>query len=173
MIPSPLRLENYFFAKIHVDACPNSCEKAGKGLFTVKVSCMKHKDAERKWMVQLELKQIQDKEAGCPEYTFHAEVVGFYEVSKSFPEEKAEALVRINGPALLYSAARELIATLTGRGPFAPVNLPTVTFIDEAVPTKRASQISTTSKVDGAAMALDAKGKHVRKSVPKSIQHKG
>jgi len=167
MIPSPLRLENYFFTKIHVDACPNSCEKAGKGLFTVKSTCMKHKDAERKWMVQLELQQVKDKEDGCPEYSFHVEMIGFYEVSKNCPDGNAEALVRANGPALLYSAARELIATLTGRGPFAPVNLPTVTFIDEAVPTKTTSQISKTSKVDGAAMALDAKGKHVRKTASK------
>lgn len=142
MIPSPLHLEKYFFTKIHVDACQNGCETVGKGLFSTKVSCMKHKDAERKWMVQVEFKQVQDKEAGCPEYTFHVEVVGFYEVSKNYPEEKAEALVRANGPALLYSAARELIATLTGRGPFASVNLPTVTFIDEAKPVSTASVVA-------------------------------
>jgi hypothetical protein len=75
MIPSPLHLEKHFFTKIHIDACPNSCETAGRGQFTTKVTCMKHKDA-----------------------------------------------------------ARELIATLTCRGPFAPVNLPTVTFIDEVKP---------------------------------------
>ena len=172
MIPSPLHLEKYFFTKIHVDACPNSCEKAGKGLFTVKAACMKHKDAERKWMGQLELKQVQDKEVGCPEYTFHVEVVGFYEVSKNYPEEKAEALVRANGPALLYSAARELIATLTCRGPFAPVNLSTVTFIDEAVPTKGASHIPTSSKIDSVELPLEAKGKHARKLMTKGNRHK-
>mgnify|MGYP003609951616 CR=1 FL=1 len=134
MIHSPLRLENYFFTKIHVDACPSNCEKTGQGLFTTHVSCMKHKDVERKWMVQLELQQVQDKDKGCPEYTFRVELVGFYEVSKDFPEEKTEQMVRVNGPALLYSAARELIAMLTGRGPFVPVNLQTVTFIDEAKP---------------------------------------
>ena len=158
MIPSPLHLEKYFFTKIHVDACPNSCEKAGKGLFTAKVSCMKHKDAERKWMVQLELKQVQDKNDGCPEYSFHVEVVGFYEVSKNYPEEKAEALVRANGPALLYSAARELIATLTCRGPFAPVNLPTVTFIDEARPkTKLVSVPLVSAKMKTAETGLGKK----------------
>lgn len=134
MIPSPLHLEKYFFTKVHVDACPNSCEKSGKGLFTVKATCMKHKDEERKWMVQLDLQQVKDKDEACPEYSFHVEVVGFYEVSKDFAAGKAEALVRANGPALLYSAARELIATLTSRGPFAPVNLQTVTFVDEVKP---------------------------------------
>jgi preprotein translocase subunit SecB len=132
MVPSPLHLEKYFFTKIHVDACQNSCEKAGKGLFTTQVTCMKHKEADRKWMVQLELQQVKEKDDGCPEYSFRVEVVGFYEVREDYPTEKAEMLVRANGPALLYSAARELIATLTGRGPFAAVNLPTVTFIDEA-----------------------------------------
>ena len=142
MIPSPLHLEKYFFTKIHVDACPNGCEKTGKGLFSTHVTCMKHKDAERKWMVQLELQQGKDKDDGCPEYSLRVEIVGFYEVREDYPAGNAEMLVRANGPALLYSAARELIAALTGRGPFASVNLPTVTFIDEATPVSTASVVA-------------------------------
>jgi len=162
MIPSPLHLEKYFFTKIHVDACPNGCEKTGKGLFSTHVTCMKHKDAVRKWMVQLEIQQVKDKDDGCPEYSFRLEVVGFYEVREDYPTEKAEMLVRANGPALLYSATRELIATLTGRGPFAAVNLPTVTFFDEAKPS---SGVLLSAPVSAGAVAetADAPKKRVKK----------
>jgi preprotein translocase subunit SecB len=162
MVPSPLHLEKYFFTKIHIDACQNSCEKAGKGLFTTQVTCMKHKDADRKWMVQLDLQQIKEKDDGCPEYSFRVEVVGFYEVREDYPTEKAEMLVRANGPALLYSAARELIATLTGRGPFASVNLPTVTFIDEAKPQSSPLPVAPVS-AGSLAETPDAPKKRVKK----------
>lgn len=165
MIPSPLHLESYFFTKIHLDACPNDCQKTGKGLFTTKVQCMKHKDFERKWMVQLELHQIQDKDNGCPEYTFRVELVGFYEVSKEYPAEKSEMMVRANGPALLYSAARELIAMLTGRGPFKPVNLPTVTFIDEAKP-----QPVTTTVQSPKLESPDARPKELKVKSPRKAK---
>jgi preprotein translocase subunit SecB len=165
MVPSPLHLEKYFFTKIHVDACQNSCEKAGKGLFTTQVTCMKHKGADRKWMVQLELQQVKDKDDGCPEYSFRVEVVGFYEVSKDYPTEKAEMLVRANGPALLYSASRELIASLTGRGPFASVNLPTVTFIDEAKPTSSSLPVTP-----GAGVSAEKKSGAVKKTPKKAKQ---
>jgi hypothetical protein len=39
-------------------------------------------------------------------------------------------LVAITCPSMLYSAIRELVALLTGRGPHRPVMLPTVSFQD-------------------------------------------
>ncbi len=133
MIPSPLRLDNYFFTKIHMDACPKGCEKPGEGVTSSKVECLKHKDTPNKWMVQAEVRKADDKEKGCPEYTFHVQVVGLFEVAEAFPAEKAEKMVRTNAPSVLYGAIREMIANLTARGPFPAIKLPTVTFIDEAL----------------------------------------
>jgi len=82
-------------------------------------------------MVQLGIRQTGDEEDGCPEYTFEIEVVGLFDVDSEYPADKAENLVRVNGPAVLFGAIREMVANLTARGPFPTVELPTVTFIDE------------------------------------------
>lgn len=133
MMPSPLRLDAHFFTKIHLDACEKGAKEAVPGVLSAQVQCSQHKDERRKWMVTLGLRQQEDKEKGCPQYTFQFEVVGLFTVDEKYPVEKAEALVRANGAAILYGAVREMVASLSARGPFAQVNLPTVTFVDEVV----------------------------------------
>jgi len=71
-------------------------------------------------------------------YHFRIIMVGFFEVSKEYLEKKGpedtERLVAVNGPAVLYSAAREVLATISARGPYRDENieilLPTITFIN-------------------------------------------
>ena len=134
MIPSPLHLETYFFTEIQVEACPEGCDSPGEGELASSVEVSRHEDDSGKWMVQLGIRQSEDEAKGCPEYTFKIQVVGLFKVDKEFPLEQAEHLVRANGPAVLYGAVREMVANLTSRGPFSTVELPTVTFIDEANP---------------------------------------
>ena len=131
MMPSPLRLDTHFFTHIHLEACEKGTKELADGVLKSQVQCMQHKEEPEKWMVTLGLRQQEDKEKGCPQYTFQFEVVGLFNVDKKFPAEKAEALVRANGAAMLYGAIREMVANLSARGPFASVNLPTVTFVDE------------------------------------------
>jgi len=139
MIPSPLHLETYFFTEIHLAACPKGCETPGNGAFASNVEVARHEDDPSKWMVQLGIRKSEDDEAGCPEYTFEIQVVGLFVVDKEFPAERTENMVRANGPAVLFSAVREMVANLTARGPFAPVQLPTVTFVDEC----KGSEVNT------------------------------
>jgi preprotein translocase subunit SecB len=41
-----------------------------------------------------------------------------------------ETLVEYNGPAVLYGSIRELVMQVTSRGPFPPIVLPTVSFVN-------------------------------------------
>lgn len=132
MIPSPLHLKTYFFTKIQLVACPKGCDTPGDGAFASQVEYARHEKDPSKWMVQLGVRKTEDDEEGCPEYTFEIQVVGLFAVDAEFPKEKAERMVRANGPAVLFGAVREMVANLTARGPFPPVTLPTVTFVDEA-----------------------------------------
>lgn len=68
-------------------------------------------------------------------YTFRVSLVGYFHVDKSAVEgneEKANVFLYANAPALLYAAARELLATATARGPYPAVILPSVSFLDDA-----------------------------------------
>jgi len=133
MQSSPLHLENYFFTRIHLDACEDpACQKAeGSGQLKTQTRCQPHNNEPLRWMVTLNLSIDQETEAPCPPYTVEFEVVGFFKVDESFPEEKRASLVKANAPAVLFGAVREMLTTLTLRGPYPPINLNTVTFIDD------------------------------------------
>jgi len=150
MIPSPLHLDSYFFTKIALDICPEACDAPGEGRLEANCDCQNHESESAKWMVNLKIRQVPDDERGCPAYTFDMQVVGFFEVAAAYPAGKAEQMVRANGPAVLYGVVREMVTTLTARGPFPMVTLPSVTFVDEA-------QAVTTRKPTGKRKASAAK----------------
>jgi len=70
-------------------------------------------------------------------YAFEIGLVGFFCIDETWPAEEIDALVQINAPSLLYSAAREFVASTTGRGPYPELLLPSVRFFsrgDDMVP---------------------------------------
>jgi preprotein translocase subunit SecB len=83
----------------------------------------------RKWRCQLNVWSKMD-EGGKYPYTFKLQYTGFFRVVDEFPEEFIEQMVRTNAPAVLYSAAREMLMFLTGRGRLGAVMLPSVTFLE-------------------------------------------
>jgi preprotein translocase subunit SecB len=83
----------------------------------------------RLWRSQLVVRSKEEKDRIYP-YTFELVYVGFFRVIEEFPAERVEQMVRANAPALLYSAARETLMYLTGRGRLPAVLLPSITFIE-------------------------------------------
>lgn len=63
-------------------------------------------------------------------YSFEIVVVGGFVLSEEVPEERITAVLDNNAPAVLYGAAREVLATSLGRGPFRPPVLPSVHFMN-------------------------------------------
>ncbi|BFR49464.1 protein-export chaperone SecB [Nitratidesulfovibrio sp. HK-II] len=62
-------------------------------------------------------------------YNVRVKVVGFIKVGNEVPEAERQGIAACIGASLLYSAAREYIYTLTQRGPYPPIYLPTVSFL--------------------------------------------
>jgi preprotein translocase subunit SecB len=81
------------------------------------------------WRSEISIRSKDEKEGIYP-YTFELVYVGFFRVHQGFPNERIEQMVRANAPALLYSAARETLMYLTGRGRLPPIMLPSLTFIE-------------------------------------------
>ena len=65
-------------------------------------------------------------------YTFSIRIVGFFNINPSLKINRADDIVKVNGPSILFGVAREAIANVTSRGPVPAAVLPTVTFIDYA-----------------------------------------
>lgn len=82
--------------------------------------------APRRFEVVLEI--IADPDPAVPERA-QVRVMGVFEASEGEPIVPFVDFIRVNAPAILFPFAREVISTMTGRGPFGafhvdPVNVP-------------------------------------------------
>lgn len=68
--------------------------------------------------------------AGRFAYSFDMVLIGGFHVTEDVPQQYVAQVLDANAPALLYSAAREALATSLARGPFAPPLLPAVNFLN-------------------------------------------
>jgi hypothetical protein len=64
-------------------------------------------------------------------YRFDVTLVGFFRTLSLRPTATIEPFILRNAATILYSSARELLASVTGRGPLPALVLPTVSFADE------------------------------------------
>ncbi len=78
-----------------------------------------------KWLVVL---QVALPESKTRPYNFKIVATGTFRVDKEYPEEKQYQLVYVNGASILYGFIREIVVTLTARGRWPTLVLPTVCF---------------------------------------------
>jgi preprotein translocase subunit SecB len=84
-------------------------------------------ERQRTCLLSIELVDQSGKRFPC---TFRISLVGLFEVIPEWPAKSVDVLIQSNAPALLYSAARESLALVTGRSPFGGIILPSVTFVE-------------------------------------------
>lgn len=87
------------------------------------------KDDERTWIIILNVKVKPRGDEKIP-YQLEVEALGSFRVADDWPQDKIKALVYANGTSLLYGAAREMISSITARGPYEMITLPTMSFTD-------------------------------------------
>lgn len=132
---SSLQLEGYFLKEVsfflneEITEKPTELKKSENLGVEVSVVTDCLEENERRWRCELTLDLKPDKEASSA-YTFHLVLVGFFFVAKDYPDDKVELLAKTNCPAVLYSTAREMLVTVVRRSPFAPVLIPSVTFLE-------------------------------------------
>lgn len=132
---SPLQLEGYFLKEVsfvlndEILEKPIELKKSENLGVEVSVKVDSLDKENRHWRCELTLDLKPDSELDSA-YTFHLVLVGFFFVVENYPEDKVELLAKTNCPAVLYSTAREMLVTVVRRSPFAPVLIPTVTFLN-------------------------------------------
>lgn len=135
MKASPLTLREISFIRMSVEAAQNYKKRASNYDFDgteyrLNIRHGKNKDSDSKWWVGVEYATRSTEEKACP-YELDMLAVGVFSVAESFPSDRAEKLVYENGAALVFSAIREMVTTLTGRSTYGQLMLPTVTFMGE------------------------------------------
>jgi preprotein translocase subunit SecB len=133
---SPLQLDRYFLKELHYELNPGfdlgpNMPRSEITVPSVDIGIMaavRNPDNPRQWMFEILIDMPEPKEGKFP-YNVQAKMIGFFTVSDRYVEERVERLAKTNGPALLYSSAREIIASITGCSPYPQLILPSVTFI--------------------------------------------
>src|SRR3989442_9777643 len=134
MGPSPLQLKNYYTTQLSFSAQPGFQTVGDENVLTdadltVDIQWKDGKHArERTCLLSIELDDPSGNKFSC---TFRAALVGLFEVVPEWPDNMVDVLFQANAPALLYSAARECLAMVTGRTPYGRILLPSVTFVNK------------------------------------------
>ena len=140
MEKSPLQLDSYAFERIELVA-QEGAKPEHHNLISGEVSQGVANDDSRLWHVSLDL-TLGASEGETPLYHGRIAAEGVFRVHPTWPEDKIEALVSSNAPALLYGAIREMVVNLTGRSQHGAIHLQTVRF----APTSNRSAPAVTPK---------------------------
>lgn len=151
---SPLQLLRYLVPEIACSANPGfapqkECENA-IDQFSVNAVVTQQKAQGNfpghSWLVDMTISQKLKEGQNFP-YKFDLSIVGFFACNNGFPSSvDEEHFVRVNGSSMLYGAARELIRSLTARGPWGELILPSISFYDNA--TKPTEEVIPAPKAD-------------------------
>jgi preprotein translocase subunit SecB len=158
MQPSPLHLNFYFVESLRwkTDAAfePGD-DNAPLQVSDLKANLERDDDEDDVRAAAFRLTLTLEPSAGRFPYTFEIVLIGVFRLDDSVPDERLALVLDANAPALLFGAAREALATSLGRGPFRPLILPTVHFLDmqraaresaESAPKKRTAKPRATKR---------------------------
>lgn len=157
MHQSPLIIDFYFVKKIHFELkdgfdCNSEVfenKEVESPKLTINVVSGKQTEHNNQWKFELNIDTDEKSSADDFPYIFSLSLVGFFRVDDNYPAENADLLAQVNAPSVLYSAAREFLANVTGRSPYPSILLPSVSFLPkpkEEKPKRKATSKNTKSK---------------------------
>jgi len=125
-----LQLKEYFFPYVEVAADHTITEASdgGKSNFMVRVDTSRIEGVDDEFQVTLQIISRPESEEIKQFYAIKLITVGFFKVSKNWPD--IDKLLRVTGASMLYSSAREFLITITSRGPWGAIMLPTASFLN-------------------------------------------
>lgn len=143
---SPIHVHYQNFLSVNVQA--TLADSFAAGDIQVERIVKKLPERENCWSVYFELHLKAIEGQPLPPYTGNIIAEGVYEVLPNYPNDP-ESLVRVTGCSMLYGALRELVSTITARGPNGMVTLPSVSFVEDAplVAKKKSSASKVLKKV--------------------------
>lgn len=130
----PIEMTEHFFTKVNISAAKIDIESLDSGKPFGQNIKRSYKigripESTHCYQVLLNIKS-EEKENYILGYDLDVDIVGLFEVDNSIDDSsRRDSIAGVLGSTLLYSAARDFIYSLTLRGPWEAVYLPTVSFI--------------------------------------------
>lgn len=133
----PLQLKDHIYPKIVVVANENVPLKGSNNNefgynFNYEVRVFKAKAKDLEYQVELRIVALE-ADGKIKGYDIELVIAGLFDVEETVDIDKRDELVTVMGPTLLYGAAREFLYSLTKRGPYPAVYLPTISFIRDKI----------------------------------------
>lgn len=135
---APIQIRSYWLNRLEISAIDDPAEGTRIDLKTYLDISQRAEDS-REWMLRLSVTFGEDMESSS-HYAGIVEFQGVIFVDESVPAEKASRLAIVNGASILYGAIREMVGTVTGRGRYPSLVLPSVSFAGLSItesPTQR------------------------------------
>ncbi|HKK17885.1 MAG TPA: hypothetical protein VJ952_04310 [Opitutales bacterium] len=126
---SALQIQKHEFAEISIRPNPKITdgEREGTALKITNQFKAQPTDKEQtKWVARLRIELAEPEEDKVALYTGVIEVVGNFDLHKDVKAKDKATYACMNGGALLYGVAREMLASLTSRCVHGLVELPSV-----------------------------------------------
>lgn len=126
---SPLQLNHSLFTDVKITAQHlTDAEMQGTLQTAVEFRIQPDPNNRRIWQVIVRVHLQSPPNAKAP-YIGTVESAGMFSVAPDWPEEKIDQLVAVNGTGLLYSGIREMVCSITSRGPWGMIMIPTQSFL--------------------------------------------
>lgn len=122
---SPIQLEDHRILRIHFDTRTTEGDSAPV-VFRHALTAAQQDEQGTRWLVRLDVQFMPETDAGPAPYIGEIAIVGVFSLAADFPKEKASDMVHMNGGAILFGTARELLSSITARGIHGAIMLPTV-----------------------------------------------
>lgn len=141
MKQAPLQLLDYYMTSLSVRANPAFHPEKMVDLdyesiqVTHTVTLHSDQDSEKVgsiWCIGLTIQQALPKEKNIP-YGYDLNLMGYIAVHPDIQGESLTRVIHTNGPSMLFGVAREMIKSVTSKGPFAATVIPSTTFYSPAV----------------------------------------
>ena len=128
---TPLQLDDYYFPHVRVSAVNTVGDPAANYNkdFEVDINVADQQDenGDKVYQVALRIRSYPASEEEMNLYLVELVVVGLFRVHPEF--DNPIKLLEVNGASILYSSAREFLITISARGPWGQITLPTKSFL--------------------------------------------
>ena len=160
---APLQLNDYFVHSLRVEAQASYDPEKNQDLdiasLQVTDKCFPVAgDDTHHFAIDLVIKQDAVVGKNLP-YAYELHMVGSVSVHPDFPIDKLRRAVETNGPSMLFGAAREILRSATGSGPYGPVMIPSTTFLKPVDPPSSAEPPSRQIRVKSVVTKKGVKSK--------------
>jgi preprotein translocase subunit SecB len=132
MVASKIQMDQYFLSSFNYSVNPDFDPEKNVHIRFADIS-ESHEiqplndETLKEWQVDLKVGFGPSGDSNAP-YSFTSHIVGIFVVIDDLSKEGIPAFVNANATSVLYSTLREIVHTITSKGPYFPLLLPTPCF---------------------------------------------